>query len=74
MGYAYVNPKFDEVDLGSSSNSTEGLAFGRAAGIDISDGALELTYYRFADLEEFDGVDIDDEEVEMINLTFLWTF
>ena len=74
LGYGFVNLKFDNVDLGSASDSAEGLAFGLAGGIEISDGALELTYYRFADLEEFDGIDIDDVEVEMINLAFLWTF
>ena len=40
----------------------------------IGDGALELTYYRFPEFEEYEDVNVDDGDVEMINLTYLWTF
>ena len=74
LGYGFVSLKFDSIDLGSSSDSTSGLSYGLAGGYDFGGTTLELTYYRFADLEEFDGIDIDNEKVEMLNLTVLWSF
>ena len=80
LGYAFVSLKFDAEDQGSTvedqgstSDSAEDFSFGLAAGTFIGDGAIELTYYRFADFEEFDGNDID-KDVEMLNLTYFWTF
>jgi len=79
-GYSYVNitfvPDVGDIAIGdgaSVSDSTEGFSYGLAGGIGIGDGALELTYYRFPDFDDFAGVSFD-EEVEMINLAYLWTF
>ena len=73
IGYAIVNLKFDVEGQGSTSDTTEDMSFGLAVGTFIGDGAIELTYYKFADFENFDGIDID-EDVEMLNLTYFWTF
>ncbi len=73
-GYGFVNITFDAEDLGSIDDSTEGFSYGLAGGVAIGQGAIEVTYYRFPDFEEFDGFDIDDSKVEMINVTYLWTF
>jgi hypothetical protein len=73
IGYAIVNLKFDVEDQGSTSDTAEDMSFGLAVGTFIGDGAIELTYYRFPDFEEFDGNDFD-EDVEMFNLTYFWTF
>jgi hypothetical protein len=79
-GYSYVNitfvPDVGDIATGdgeSDSDSTEGFSYGLAGGIGIGDGALELTYYRFPDFDDFAGVPFD-EEVEMINLAYLWSF
>jgi hypothetical protein len=72
-GYSYTNITFDPVDADRVSDSTEGFSYGLAGGIGIGDGALELTYYRFPDFDDFAGVPFD-EEVEMINLAYLWSF
>jgi hypothetical protein len=73
LGYAFVSLKFDAENMGSTSDTAEDFSFGLAAGTFIGDGAIELSYYRFPDFEEFDGINID-EEVEMLNLTYFWTF
>jgi hypothetical protein len=73
LGYAFVSLKFDVEDQGSTSDTTEDFSYGLAAGTFIGDGALELTYYKFPDFEDFDGIAID-EDVEMLNLTYFWTF
>ena len=74
-GYSYSNITFDPEDDGvaSVSDSTEGFSYGLAGGIGIGDGALELSYYQFPEFDDFDGVSFD-EEVDMINLAYLWTF
>jgi hypothetical protein len=72
-GYSYINITLDSEVAGRLSDSTEGFSFGLAGGIAIGDGAIELSYYRFPDFDDFDGVSFD-EEVEMINLAYLWTF
>ena len=72
-GYSYVNITLDSPVNGRLSDSTEGFSYGLAAGIAIGDGAIEATYYRFPDFDDFDGVSFD-EEVEMLNIAYLWTF
>jgi hypothetical protein len=72
-GYSYTNITFDPEDDDRVSDSTEGFSYGLAGGIGIGDGALELTYYRFPDFDNFEGLSID-EEVDMINLAYLWNF
>ena len=79
-GYSYVNitfvPDVGDIATGdgaSVSDSTEGFSYGLAAGIAIGDGAIEATYYQFPDFDDFDGVSFD-EEVEMLNIAYLWTF
>lgn len=72
-GYGFANITFDIEDADSIDDSTDGFTYGLGGGISIGDGSLELTYYRFPDFEEFDGVDVD-AEVEVINLTYLWSF
>jgi hypothetical protein len=74
LGYAIVSLKFDVEDAGSVSDTEKDFSAGIAAGMLIGDGALELTYYRFPEFDEFDDIDVDDGEVDMINLTYLWTF
>ena len=73
-GYGFANITIDVEDLGSVDDSTDGFASGIAGGVFIGQGAIEVTYYRFPDFDEFEGVDIDDAEVEVINVTYLWTF
>jgi hypothetical protein len=72
-GYSYVNITLDSAVIGRLSDSTEGFSYGLAGGVAIGDGGLELSYYRFPDFDDFDGVSFD-EEVEMLNLAYLWTF
>ena len=72
-GYSWVNLTLDAEEDGKTSDSTEGFSYGLAAGIAIGDGSIEATYYRFPDFDDFDGVPFD-EEVEMFNLAYLWTF
>jgi hypothetical protein len=72
-GYSYVNITLDSPVNGRLSDSTEGFSAGLAAGIAVGDGEIELTYYRFPDFDDFDGISFD-EEVEMLNLAYLWTF
>ena len=78
-GYSYSNITFDPEDDGvddgidNVSDSTEGFSYGLAGGIGIGDGALELTYYRFPDFDDLNGISIDDE-IEMINLAYIWNF
>jgi hypothetical protein len=74
LGYAIVSLKFDIEDGGSESDTEQDFSAGIAAGMLIGDGALELTYYRFPEFEKFDDVDVDDGDVDMINLSYLWTF
>jgi hypothetical protein len=72
-GVSYVNITLDSPVNGRLSDSTEGFSYGLAAGIAVGDGEIELTYYRFPDFDDFDGISFD-EEVEMLNLAYLWTF
>ena len=72
-GYSYVNITLDSAVNGRLSDSTDGFSYGLAGGIAIGDGAIELSYYRFPDFDDFDGVSFD-EKVEMLNLAYLWTF
>jgi hypothetical protein len=74
LGYAIVSLKFDVEDEGSVSDTEKDFSAGIAAGMLIGDGALELSYYRFPEFDEFDDIDVDDGDVDMINLTYLWTF
>jgi hypothetical protein len=74
LGYAIVSLKFDVEDAGSVSDTEKDFSAGIAAGMLIGDGALELSYYRFPEFDEFDDINVDDGEVDMINLTYLWTF
>jgi hypothetical protein len=74
LGYSMVSLQFAASDLGGAITDTaQDFSYGVAAGAMIGDGALELTYFRFPDFEEFDSIPLDSE-VEMINLTYLWTF
>ncbi len=91
-GYGIVNLKFDDFDNNDSvSDTSEGFSYGLALGTKIGDGRIELSYYRFADFDDyadiedqiedalvgsaFEGTDIDIEaEVEMINLSYIFTF
>ena len=72
-GYSYVNITLHSDAIGRLSDSTDGFSYGLAAGIAIGDGAIEATYYRFPDFDDFDGISFD-EEVEMLNIAYLWTF
>ena len=72
-GYGFANITFDIEDQGSVDDSTDGFSYGLAGGVSIGQGAIEVTYYRFPDFDHFDGVDVD-AEVEMVNVTYLWTF
>jgi hypothetical protein len=72
-GYSYVNMTLDSAVIGRLSDSTEGFSYGLAGGVAIGDGAVELSYYRFPDFDDFDGVSFD-EKVEMLNVAYLWTF
>jgi hypothetical protein len=74
LGYGFVRLKFDALDAGSTSDTVDGFAYGLGGGVNIGRGSVELAYYRFADLEKFDGIDVDDEKVEMLNLTYLFSF
>jgi hypothetical protein len=74
LGYAIVSLKFDMDDEGSVNDTEKDFSAGIAAGMLIGDGALELSYYRFPEFDEFDDIDVDDGDVDMINLTYLWTF
>jgi hypothetical protein len=74
LGYAIVSLNFDVEDDGSVSDTEKDFSAGIAAGMLIGDGALELSYYRFPEFDEFDDIDVDDGDVDMINLTYLWTF
>ena len=75
------------VDL---DDTFEGFSYGLSLGTKIGDGALEFTYYRFPDFEDFteleDAVnaglasagiteEVDIEfDIEMFNLAYIWTF
>jgi len=72
-GYGYVNLTLDAEEGGKDSDTTDGISYGVAGGMAIGDGAIELTYFWFPEFEDFDGASID-EDVEMLNLTYLWTF
>jgi hypothetical protein len=72
-GYGFANITFDIEDQPSIDDSTEGVSWGLAGGVSIGEGAIEFTYYRFPDFDNFDGVDVD-AEVEMYNFTYLWSF
>jgi len=74
LGYAIVSLKFDVDDDGSTTDTEKDFSAGIAAGMLIGDGALELTYYRFPEFDKYEDIDVDDGEVEMISLTYLWTF
>jgi hypothetical protein len=74
LGYAIVSLKFDMDDEGSVNDTEKDFSAGIAAGMLIGDGALGLSYYRFPEFDEFDDIDVDDGDVDMINLTYLWTF
>ena len=74
LGYAIVSLKFDVEDSGSVTDTEKDFSAGIAAGMLIGEGALELTYYRFPEFEEYEDIDVDDGEVDMINLSYVWTF
>ena len=74
LGYAIVSLKFDIEDNGSVTDTEKDFSAGIAAGMLIGDGALELTYYRFPEFKKYEDIDVDDGEVDMINLTYLWNF
>ncbi len=73
LGYSYVNLTLDGEEDGKDSDTTDGFSYGIAGGMAIGDGAIEATYFWFPEFEKFDGVSID-EDVEMLNFTYLWTF
>jgi hypothetical protein len=73
VGYGFANITFDFDDADSIDDSTEGFSLGLAGGVAVGDGAIEVTYYRFPEFDDFDGVDVD-ADVEMLNVTYLWTF
>ena len=73
LGYGFSNVTFDIEDQGSVDESEDDFSFGVGVGFPIGEGALEVSYYRFPEIDDFDGVDVD-AEVEMLNLTYLWTF
>ena len=72
-GYSHISFTFDAEEEGKISDSNQGFSYGISGGLAIGDGALELTYYRFPDFDEFDGASVD-YDVDMLNLTYLWTF
>lgn len=74
VGYGQVLINFDPVEGSGLSDAVDDISYGVAAGIKIGKGAFEATYYRFPDIEEFNGFDIDDERVEMLNISYLFTF
>jgi hypothetical protein len=74
LGYGFVRLKFDALEDGSVSDTVDGFSYGLAGGVNVGRGSVELTYFRFADLEEFDGIDVDDEKVEMLNLAYVFSF
>jgi hypothetical protein len=58
-GYGMVFLKWDLIDddVSTKFNDTfDGFSYGLSVGTRIGDGALELTYYRFPDLEDFDDL------------------
>jgi hypothetical protein len=74
-GYGIVNLTFDLDDDGASVNdNVTGLSYGVAGGMMIGDGALELTYYWFPDFDDYADLNIDNQHVNMINLTYFWHF
>lgn len=74
LGYGFVRLKFDALEDGSASDTVDGFSYGLAGGVNIGQGSIELTYYRFSDLEDFDGIDVDDTKIEMLNLSYLFSF
>ena len=74
LGFAIVSPRFDMEDQGSISDTEKDFCAGIAASMFIGDGALELTYNRFPEFDKYEDIDVDDGDVEMINLTYLWAF
>jgi len=59
-GYGMVNLKVDSIDgdtLTTLSDTAEGFGYGLSLGKMFGDGALELTYYRFADLDGFSDLE-----------------
>ena len=73
LGYGFSNVTFDFDDQASIDESEYDFTYGIGGGFFMGDGALEFTYYRFPEIEEVDGMDVD-ADVEMFNLTYLWTF
>ena len=90
-GFGLVSQRLDIEDVDSISDTSDGFSYGLALGTMIGGGALELSYYRFDDFDDFssleealeaellgtplEGMDVPLEaEVEMLNLTYIYTF
>ena len=88
-GYGYVSRgtdvNLDDDEVGSTTDSADGIAYGLAIGTMIGEGMLELSYYRFPDIEEFslfeealegtefEGADFESD-VQMLGVTYSFSF
>ena len=88
-GYSMVSLHFDFEDGDSANDTSDGFSYGLAIGAQLGGGALELSYYKFSDFDDFSELndkinevfaasppgDLSLEaEVEMLNLTYVYRF
>ena len=88
-GYSLVSLHFDFEDGDSANDTSDGFSYGLAIGAQLGGGALELSYYKFADFDDFSALkeELDEllivspvgnealeAEVEMLNLNYVYRF
>ena len=73
-GFAVSDLDFDiDGAAGSFDDDASGIAYGVAVGVQIGEGALELTYLVLPEFKDFEGLEFD-ADVALINLGYHWNF
>ena len=68
-GYSFVSHKLEIEDVDSFTDTSDGFSYGLSVGAMIGGGALELSYYRFADFDEFSSLE-EALEADLVGTPF----
>lgn len=73
-GWATYGVKIVSSGNPSQDESHAGLVYGLGVGVKFTTGSVELTYLKFPDLDEFDGIALDSTEVDSLSLAYQFHF
>jgi hypothetical protein len=75
VGWGLAGLRVDVRGVGSADDDTSGFVYGAAIGATLERiGTLELSYLKFPDFDEFDGLALDSADVEFVSLAYMWNF